>query len=136
VVDLYDEASGQFVSVNRELEKYSGYEDGESWSEGDDLRTLYISPVKAGNYVARIEAVHGSSTDISIFVRIRQNVFRWVNYLGFAIALMLLLGIAGLFRFVHNKKRWSNSGFYGPPVAGVNTPDDDGLDDDEDYDDE
>jgi Domain of unknown function (DUF4178) len=131
VVDLYDEATGQFVSVNRELEKYSGYEDGESWSEGDDLRTLYISPIKAGNYIARIEAIHGSNTDISVFVRIRQNVFRWVNYLGFAIALLVLLGIAGLFRFFHNKKRWSNSGFYGPPGAYTAAEDQDDEDDDD-----
>ena len=134
VVDLVDDATGTFVSLDNELEYYSGYEGGESWSEGSTRKKRTISPLKGGTYVARVEAVHGMATPTSVQLTIRQNVFQ-AAYLLMAMGLLLILfGILALVRWRHNKQRWENSGFYGPPSEAQ--ADDDGFFDDDGDDDE
>ena len=134
VVDLVDDATGTFVSVDNELEYYSGYEGGESWSEGATRKKRTISPLKAGTYVARVEAVHGMAAPTTVALVIRQDVFQ-ASYLIMAMGLLLIIFvILALVRWRHNKKRWENSGFYGPPSEAQ--ADDDGFFDDEEGDDD
>lgn len=135
VVDLVDESTGTFVSVDNELEYYSGNEGGESWSEGSTRKKRTISPMKAGTYVARVEAVHGMATPTSVSLTIRQNIFQAAGLIAAIVLLLIIFTILALVRWRHNKKRWENSGFYGPPSESQ--ADDDGFfDDDEEDDDE
>jgi hypothetical protein len=91
------------------MEAYSGYEDGEQWSEGKDYDTEVIGPVPAGVYVLRLEMQHGGSGEVPLTVRVRQGVFRLV-YLGWA---MVILGIpsllVGIYSYSFERRRWSNS---------------------------
>src|SRR4030095_13860506 len=45
---LVDDATGTELSTDELFEFYHGYEDGESWSEGDPVGRAYISSVPAG----------------------------------------------------------------------------------------
>ncbi len=133
VVDLVDESTGTFVSVDHEMESYSGYEDGEYWSEGTNQRKRTISPIKAGTYVARVEAVHGMTDNARVDLVIRQNVFQGA-YLIMALGFLLIIFvILALVRWRHDKKRWENSGFYGPPAASQAGDDEDDDDDDDGF---
>ena len=110
VASLVNIATGDVVTVDASMEYYSGYDDGESWSEGKDHDKEVVSPVKAGQYVLRIESQHGGvSGEVPVTVRVRQGVFRGLH-LGYAMVILgvpfLFLGIAG---YARERKRWSNS---------------------------
>jgi hypothetical protein len=111
-VDLVDEEHGRFVSLDGNLEFYSGYDGGESWSEGSQDQAHVLSPLPKGVYVARVEAMHGSmDKSVNLLVAIRQNVFQ-VGWLGIAFLLLLVPGLLMWWssrRF--EKKRWENSVF-------------------------
>lgn len=53
-VDLVHEETGEVISVQLEVSHYSGYDDGESWSEGSLSDTKTTDEVPAGRYVARL----------------------------------------------------------------------------------
>lgn len=134
VVDLFNEQTGQFYSLPFELEYYSGYDGGEYWSEGSTRRSKRLGPIPAGSYVARVEGVHGTSSDVGAFVTIRQDVFQFSNWVLAFVALLLVFGIPLLRRRYYEKKRMENAGFYTAPAAGAATPyaaDDDDSDDDD-----
>lgn len=127
-VDLFEESSGTFVTIDKEVEYYAGYTDGESWSEGSTRGSTVIGPIKGGTYVARLEAIHGSATPIELHVVIRQNVYRAVYFFVSLVLLMILFAGALIVRHKREETRWENSGHYGPP----GTPKAAGHDDEED----
>ena len=108
-LDLVNEDTSSVVSVDTNLEYYSGYDDGESWSEGSTTATQVIGPVDPGNYVLRVEAQHGGLGSVGLRVVIRQGVFRWLWFwIGLAVLAVpfTLIGF-GAARF--RAKRWENS---------------------------
>jgi hypothetical protein len=109
--DLVNVATGEVVSVDAELDYYSGYEDGESWSEGSLSSRTVIGPPSAGQYMLRVESQHGGSAQITAYVQVRQGVFRG-KYLALA---CLVLGIPwfafGLHAWTFERKRWDQSSF-------------------------
>jgi Domain of unknown function (DUF4178) len=56
-IALVNTDTGTVWEDTAELSYYSGYEDGESWSEGDRDKTLWYSRMPEGKYVLRIEHV-------------------------------------------------------------------------------
>jgi hypothetical protein len=122
VVDLVDEERGAFITFDGNLEFYSGYDGGESWSEGSRNKTQILAPMPKGVYVARVEAMHGSPTEpLNLQLGVRQNVYQ-VGWWGLAFGAMLIPGLLMWWsarRF--EKKRWENSSF-----GGDDDDDDDG----------
>jgi hypothetical protein len=110
VASLVNAASGDVVTVNASMEYYSGYDDGESWSEGKDYDTEVVGPVKAGQYVLRLETQQGASVaEVPLTVRVRQGVFRG-KYLWWSIFVLgIPFFILGIFSYSHERRRWSNS---------------------------
>jgi hypothetical protein len=125
VVDLVDEDKGGFVTFDGNLEYYSGYDGGESWSEGSPAKTQFLGPLPAGTYVARVEAMQGAPGDQPLNLTIRQNVFQ-IGWLGFAlVALLIPGGLLWLGQRRFEKKRWENSAY-----GDSDDDDDDSGDDD------
>jgi hypothetical protein len=110
VASLVNVGTGDVVTVNASMESYSGYEDGESWSEGKDYDTEVVGPVAAGQYVVRLEMQHGASTGtVPLNVRVRQGVFRG-KYLLWAIGVLgIPFGLLGIYAYSFERRRWSNS---------------------------
>lgn len=52
---LVDEAAGTAINFGTELSHYSGIDDGEYWSEGNQSTTLYLPSVPPGRYILRLE---------------------------------------------------------------------------------
>ena len=138
VFDLVNEDTGAVVSFDKSIEYYSGYDSDGSWDEGSRTTDEVIGPVEHGNYVLRVEAQHGGLGDVTLHVKIRQGVFRWMWFwIGLGI-LAVPFGIAGRRASRFRKQRWENSSL-GPMrlgaasnTAGSDDSDDSGGDDDDD----
>jgi hypothetical protein len=121
VASLVNTATGDVYTVDANMEHYSGYEDGESWSEGDPTAREVIGPVAPGAYVIRLEMQQGGAVDSYMTVRARQGVFRG-KYLGWAVALLgIPFLIFGTYTYSFERKRWTNSsdGASGAPKTGL-----------------
>ncbi|MGA9996241.1 MAG: DUF4178 domain-containing protein [Pyrinomonadaceae bacterium] len=83
--DLINEETGLVQQFSLPIEYYSGVEDGESWSEGNQTQQVYISALPAGAYTLRLEAQwenwQGYSPPLNI--RVEQGVPRfWYFFLA------------------------------------------------------
>lgn len=108
-IDLVNDKTGGVVSFDKNLEEYSGITDGEVWSEGSSLGTQVLGPMEAGEYVMRVETLHGGTSDASLQITVRQDVFRIRYWLFAALALGFPFGIIALHAYAFRKKRWENS---------------------------
>jgi hypothetical protein len=117
--DLVDDASGQIVTLDGDIEHYSGVEDGESWSEGTRETREVIGPQSTGSYTLRIEGQYGGVGSLPMTVTVKQGVFRG-KYLGLAmLALGIPLLLVGLVSWSHEKKRWENATSGKAPITPV-----------------
>jgi len=108
--DFVNEATGLVQEFDASLEEYHGYEDGESWHEGDSDRQVYLSALPSGQYTLRLE-IQAEQAGVPLYVhlRVRQGVPRWAHLL----LLLLGLSIVPLFvlwrRHAFEKRRWEQS---------------------------
>ena len=108
-VDLVNDKTGGVVSFDQNLEHYSGVTDGESWSEGSSTGRQVLGPMEAGEYVMRVESLHGSIDAIPLTITVRQDVFRMFYWLFAALMLGIPFGIIAIHAGAFKKKRWENS---------------------------
>lgn len=108
-IDLVNDKTGEVVSFDDSVEYYHGYEDGESWSEGSNTSTSMIGPQPAGDYVMRVEAMHGATSVANLSVFVTQDVFRhkyfWYGLLCLGLPIFVWWWRARSF----HKKQWENS---------------------------
>jgi hypothetical protein len=117
--DLVDQANGQVVNLESNIEYYSGVDDGDSWSEGSREDTLHVGPQPAGTYMIRFEGQSGPVRNETVHVEVRQGVFRFGHL---ALAMFVLgfpLSIVGLISYLHEKRRWENSSAGKPPFTPI-----------------
>jgi Domain of unknown function (DUF4178) len=116
--DLVNQATGDVLNLEGNIEYYSGYDDGDSWSEGSHESSVVVGPQPAGTYVIRFEGQTDAPT-ANVHAQLRQGVFRFAH-LGLA---MLVLGVplmfVGLISYVHEKRRWENSTSGKPPFTPI-----------------
>ncbi|WP_336962616.1 DUF4178 domain-containing protein [Chryseobacterium contaminans] len=55
-LSLVNENTNEVIYASKDIEKYSGYEDGESWSEGSQSEDFNLCGIPAGNYHFLISA--------------------------------------------------------------------------------
>lgn len=108
-VDLVNDKTGSFVSFDKNLELYSGVTGGESWSEGSSHDSFVLRPMEAGEYVMRVESLHGSPSTQTLAITVRQDVFRTRYWLFAALALGIPFGLIAFHAHSFKKKRWENS---------------------------
>jgi hypothetical protein len=130
-LDLVNDDTGSVISIDKSIEFYSGFDGGESWSEGSTTADAVIGPVEPGNYVLRVEAQHGGPGDVDLGVVIRQGVFRsgifWTMF-GF---FMVPFAFVGLHAISFRKRRWENSNVGSRAGSSSSSDSDDGGDDDD-----
>jgi hypothetical protein len=110
-ITLVNKDNGKEYTVQQGVEKYSGYSDGESWSEGSNTETVMMHSVPAGNYFMRIEPAKGTGS-VSYFRLIATyDVPIWRNFFIFVLfALLPLVGLL-IMVMVREGRRWQNSPF-------------------------
>lgn len=111
---LVNEQTDQSYAFRNAMEYYSGYDGGESWSEGSNNTDTVIPMVPGGEYTL-VADVDSSATalgqDMAWTVRVRRDVALWSNFWT-ALALATLIPLYLTFRyFGFEKKRWSQSDY-------------------------
>jgi hypothetical protein len=123
ITDLVNIDNGNTLSFEHTLERYKGYEDGESWEEGRDIHSEIISSVPKGNYHLVFESTLNPSPELTpdlsgginspndIVVFAKYGVPVWSNC-GIAFFLLVIPVFVNYFlHFSFEKKRWANSDF-------------------------
>lgn len=107
---LVEETTGTEYNFTKELEYYSGYEDGTSWSEGSRSGTAILSQVPAGKYHINIYpqfSPGNSSFSLMVTRDVPLTGNFWITCLGFF--------IFPAFHFIRmhyrQRKRWSDSDY-------------------------
>lgn len=121
-VDLVHETTGEVVSVYAETERYSGYEDGTSWTEGSQSTSVQTSEVDPGTYVVRVTPHFDPGRAIDYRVRVEAD--GGVGFCGpcFFFVLLFLLPLYNQVRSgSFETERWSESVFQSSPSASEGT---------------
>ncbi len=112
--DLINEDTGLVQQFDLPMEYYAGVEDGESWTEGDKEKDVYLSALPDGKYTMRLEAQWDKSKPPAggwFTVRVEQGVARGINFFLALLALSILPIIVLIKHFVFESRRWQDSTF-------------------------
>jgi len=108
---LVSETTGVAELFLVESSFYHGVDGGESWAEGAQADTVFLSAVPAGTYVLRLAPEwEGRVPPVrNIDVRLHQGVLRWL-YPGLALLAILIVPLLMVFRLAaFESRRWQES---------------------------
>lgn len=108
---LVSESTGVAELFLVESSYYHGVDGGESWSEGAQAQTVFLSAVPPGSYVLRLAPQwEGKVPPVrTMDVKLRQGVMRWL-YPGLALLAILVMPLLMVFRMVaFETRRWQES---------------------------
>jgi hypothetical protein len=111
-VSLVNEQTGRGFEFTRNLEFYSGVEDGESWTEGASGGDALLSAVPPGRYHLNLYPfTEAGSATLDITVTVKANPKLWSNFF-LVLALLLVYPLWAVWRASrHTLRRWENSDF-------------------------
>jgi hypothetical protein len=108
---LVNEKTNQTWEVTQGVEYYSGYEDGERWSEGSTETSILLSSIPEGTYHLNIYPATGEQLPKILNVKVILNATLWRNLL----CTILLICIYPLYTKYRvrsfERQRWNNSDF-------------------------
>lgn len=118
---LVNTKTGTEYSMEKGVEYYYGYSDGENWTEGSKDATGYITNIPAGDYILTMEGLR-ETTYVSklenFTVKVIYDAPGYRNF-WYAALLFLIWPVVNYFRSnAKEKKRWENS-----PYAKFDTED-------------
>jgi len=112
--DLINDETGVVQSFPIDISYYQGVEDGESWSEGGQNDSAYMSAMPAGRYVLRVEAQWEKwQQPATVTVKLEQNVIHGLNLLVALILLSIAPVVMVIYHIRFERRRWSESMFGG-----------------------
>jgi predicted RNA-binding Zn-ribbon protein involved in translation (DUF1610 family) len=108
---LVNTVTGKEYSLEKGVEYYYGYSDGESWTEGSTREDAYLTRIPAGTYFLQLQGTRENNLNKipDFFVEVAYDVQN-VRNVWLAIVLLLLWPV-GKYLLIHynEKRRWSNS---------------------------
>lgn len=111
---LINTTTGKEYSVQKGVEYYHGYSDGESWSEGSTRSVAYLTRIPAGTYFMEIDAIrdmYSSSRPANFDIKAKYDVPTNRN-LWFSLLLFIIWPLIAYFRLRYRESgRWSGSPF-------------------------
>lgn len=109
--DLLNEQTGALESFELPIEYYSGYEGGESWSEGSRTRKVLISAPPKGRYVMRLDVQWEKPGTAPLYVEVHEGVFR-ISHLVLAIVAVSIPAILSMVKaWSFEMNRWKDSDY-------------------------
>lgn len=110
--EIINSTTGEVIHTEQGIEHYTGYEGGESWSEGSSEDVKIISYLPKGKYQISITTQADSFRTPSYYhIEIKYDVSMTKNL----IMILLLLAIPTLIYYLYNYhievQRWSNSNY-------------------------
>lgn len=107
---LVNETDGTEYNFTKEVEYYSGYEGGESWSEGSTTGTAFLSQIPAGRYHINIYPEFSFSNN-SFDIIVAHDVPVYTNFFFACIALLLFPAGFFLLKRYREQRRWKDSDY-------------------------
>lgn len=113
---LVNAKTGTEYSIEKGVEYYHGYSEGEYWTEGDRRQTAYLNQIPAGTYYLQVQGTRESGyyNTINLPGFALTVTYDTPNHRNFVVCLLALLA----WPLVHwqvvqynEKNRWSNSPF-------------------------
>jgi len=113
---LVNAGNGNEYAVEQVVEYYHGYDDGESWSEGSNRESAYLSSIPAGSYYLRIQAsrdtTNGTWNSMNNFTLTVTNDVSNHRNLWIFIGVLLIWPIVQFIRmWIYERRRWEGSPF-------------------------
>jgi hypothetical protein len=124
-LSLVNDASNEAYEARQAIEYYSGYDDGESWSEGGQVAESSFSSVPAGNYRLMVDPSPGQMgpNGMDVSLELKSNVGVWGNFWMIFFLIIIFPLYAFLYRWYFENKRWENSD-YAPAIYRSGESDD------------
>jgi len=107
---LINEGDGTEYNFTHEIEYYSGYEDGEHWSEGSTSGTAFLSQIPAGKYHLNIYPEF-SPNNHEFSISVYRDVPITSNFFIACIGLLLFPLIFFVWKRNYEQRRWSDSDY-------------------------
>lgn len=107
---LINEDTGEEINFTKDIEYYSGYEGGESWSEGSSQAEAFISRVPEGRYHLNIYPEFSTNTH-EFYVEVRRGIATNSNFWITLFGLSLFPGGYYARKRYLEGKRWSDSDY-------------------------
>jgi hypothetical protein len=109
--DLINQDTGLVQPFSLPVEYYHGVEDGETWSEGDRTKEVFLSALPAGTYTLRLEGQweHWEQQSPQLSVKIEQGVSHGVYWLLSLVALSAVPLVMFFKRLSFETRRWKDS---------------------------
>lgn len=114
-LSLVNEATNVAYQSRQVIEYYSGYEDGESWSEGGQIAESTFSAIPEGNYRLVIDPSSGLPGNSDVSLEIRRGVPAWGNFWIVFLCIIVFPVVALFYRWSFESRRWENSD-YAPAI--------------------
>lgn len=111
-VTLIEKNTGASYHAIRDASFYSGYDQGEYWTEGSNHNEIVFSKIPTGQYYLHVEAdteINPSKSPIRDYITVTRNVPFWGNLLLLWLALSILPLILFALHWNFEIKRWANS---------------------------
>lgn len=112
-IEAVNVKTGEEYGVSQGVEYYSGYEDGESWSEGSNTSTEVLSELPEGTYFLRLQASQASlGVQIQHFsLGVKTDVPVHSNFFILLLILLLWPAVTFVRLWVADRRRWYNSDY-------------------------
>jgi predicted RNA-binding Zn-ribbon protein involved in translation (DUF1610 family) len=109
---LVNETTGDQYYFSGSLEYYSGYTDGESWSEGSNNSTLSVGQLKKGRYHYNLLVTNDINKSFgSLSVVVKENVDILSNFIIVLLCLLIFPLYISYKRSRFDRKQWYNSNY-------------------------
>lgn len=124
-LSLVNDASNESYEARQVVEYYSGYDEGEYWTEGRQVAESSFSSVPAGNYRLLVDPSPGQMEPNGMVVsfELKSNVGVWGNFWMIFFFIIVFPLYAFLYRWYFESKRWENSD-YAPAIYKSGESDD------------
>lgn len=110
--ELVSEATGVVAPFDVAVSYYHGVDDGESWSEGSNRSSEYLSAVPKGSYQLRLEFQREKpQAPLTVGVRVRQDVPRLLYWFLTLLLISLLPGLVLIYHLYFESQRWKDSDY-------------------------
>ena len=108
---LVDKKSGQAFRASKELEFYSGFDEGEEWKEGERSGAVVLQGVPPGEYQLNIEGeLAGSAkSNVGAKVRVQTGHASWLNWVLLQLVLLILPIMGSWRKSAFETERWAQS---------------------------
>jgi len=107
---LINENTETEYNFTKDIEYYSGYEDGYSWTEGSRTGDAFLSRIPSGKYHINIYPEF-SGTNGSFTVTVRRGAPMYSNFFVTSIAMAIFPVFYFIRRRYREQKRWSDSDY-------------------------